>query len=74
MFAVAEHNANRKIRQKFYRRGQVWNYTKRQIHRGLTPEQAARELHSVFVNVSRIIELLIKDKQRHKGKGGFRPN
>ena len=77
LFTVAERNANRKIKQKFYRRGQVWNCMKRQIHRGLTPEQAAIELHSVYGNnapVSRIIDLLIKDKQRFKENGGYHPN
>ena len=77
LFTTAERNANRKTKQKFYRRGQVWQCMKRQIHRGLTPEQAALELHTVYGNearVSTIIDLLIKDKKRYKDRGGFHPN
>jgi hypothetical protein len=66
LFTTQEKNANGKIKQKFYRRGQIWECMMRQIHRGLTPEQAALELRLVYgskASVSKIIDLLIKDKQ-----------
>jgi hypothetical protein len=53
---------------------------KRQIHRGLTPEQAAFELRLVYgarcykASVSKIIDLLIKDKQRYNERGGYHPS
>jgi hypothetical protein len=77
LFTTEERNANRKIKQKFYRRDQVWECMKRQIRRGLTPEQAAHELRTVYGNkasVSKIIDVLIKDKKRYKRTGGYHPN
>jgi hypothetical protein len=48
LFTTQErNNANGKIKQKFYRRGEIWECMRRQIHRGLTPEQAALELQFV---------------------------
>jgi hypothetical protein len=50
---------------------------KRQIHRGLTPEQAALELRLVYgakASVSKIIDLLIKNKQRYNERGGYHPS
>jgi hypothetical protein len=76
-FTTQERNADRKIKQKFYRRGQVWECMKRQIHRGLTPEQAALELRLVYgtkSSVSKIIDLLIADKKRYKARGGYHPS
>jgi hypothetical protein len=67
---------DKQTKQKFYRRGQIWECMKRQIHGGLTPEQAALELRVVYgakASVSTIIDLLIKDKQRYKERGGYHP-
>jgi uncharacterized NAD(P)/FAD-binding protein YdhS len=61
-FTTRERNANRQIKQKFYRHGLIWERMKRQIQRGVTPEQAALELRLVYgakASVSTIIDLLI---------------
>ena len=77
LFTTGERNANRKMKQTYYRRNQVWECMRRQVHRGLTPEQAAQELRMVYgpkTSVSRIINLLIEDKKRYKNDGGYHPN
>lgn len=77
LFTTTERNINRKIKQKYYRRNQIWQCMKKQIHRGLTPEEAVQELYAVYgskSSVSQIIELVIADKKRYQDSGGYHPN
>ena len=50
---------------------------RRQIARGLTPEQAARELLTLYGSKKKPTEistLLVADKKRYKDSGGYHPN
>ena len=50
---------------------------RRQIARGLTPEQAARELLTLYGSEKKPTEistLLVADKKRYKDSGGYHPN
>jgi hypothetical protein len=48
-----------------------------QIARGLTPEQAAAELHTIYgakTNPTAISKMLVADKRRYSHNGGYHPN
>jgi hypothetical protein len=76
LFTTEERN-NTKLKQKYYRRNQIWQIMVKQSRRGLTPEQAANEIYMVYgarTSVTKIIDCIIKDKERYKETGGFHPN
>ena len=76
LFSTHERNTPPN-KQKYYRRNVVWQCMRRQIARGLTPEQAARELLTLYGSEKKPTEistLLVADKKRYKDSGGYHPN
>ena len=47
LFTTEERN-NKNLKQKYYRRNQIWQIMVKQSRRGLTPEQAANEIYMVY--------------------------
>jgi hypothetical protein len=76
LFTTQERNFKLN-KQKYYRRNVIWQCMKRQIARGLTPEQAAAELHTIYgakTNPTAISKMLVADKRRYSHNGGYHPN
>jgi len=70
-----EINNGGKVKQKYWRRNQVWMVMARLVRGGRTAELAAIEIQKVYgfqMSVTKIIDSLIKDKQKYPG--GIHPN
>jgi len=73
-FTARERNSSRQMKQKFYRRKQVWDTISRLVANGNTVQFAIERIKQVYgqsVSVSGIINGIIRDKRIH---GGPHPN
>ena len=73
LFITAERNRN-EIKQKYYRRNEIWECMTRLVRLGRTPEQAPDELYKIYGNktpVTKMSDLIVKDRRRY---GGYHPN
>mmetsp|Transcript_36970 Transcript_36970/g.89819 ORF Transcript_36970/g.89819 Transcript_36970/m.89819 type:complete len:692 (-) Transcript_36970:70-2145(-) len=73
-FTARERNSSRQMKQKFYRRKQVWDTISRLVANGHTVQFAIERIKQVYgqsVSVSKIINGIIRDKRQY---GGPHPN
>jgi len=76
-FTLRERNTHQRMKQNFYRRKTIWNVMEKQIGAGLTPEQAAAELLTIYgekTTLSKISEAIARDRGTYHENGGFHPN
>lgn len=74
-FTIAERNSNRSLRQKYWRRDLIWKAMARSVRGGRTAQSAAIQIQSAYgydTSLTKIIEAMIRDKQRYPG--GVHPN
>lgn len=74
-FTRSEVNANRSVKQMYWRRKHVWDAIARLVRGGRTAVSAINEIRNVYghtLSVSNIIDRIIKDKPRYPG--GIHPN
>ena len=77
-FTIAERN-NRSggIKQKYYRRKDVWDAISCLIRGGHTIQSAIvriREIYGQSASITQIIENIRRDRQTYKNNGGYHPN
>ncbi|CAJ1935012.1 unnamed protein product [Cylindrotheca closterium] len=73
-FTATEQNCSRQMKQKFYRRKQVWDTISRLVANGHTVQSAIERIKQVYgqnVSVTRIMDGIIRDKRQY---GGPHPN
>ncbi|CAJ1938212.1 unnamed protein product [Cylindrotheca closterium] len=73
-FTATERNCSRQMKQKFYRRKQVWDTISRLVANGHTVQSAIERIKQVYrqnVSVTRIIDGIIRGKRQY---GGPHPN
>ena len=66
-FTRKERNANRSIRQKYYRRKVFWDLCAKMINQGFSLDNAIRKIRGIYghsLSITKILDMLGKDRKR----------